>query len=111
MSRNYYSEINLHIVWHTAESALFLTESIEPLTYRILRKRILEFDGICLHAVQRCANSILLIAIIRGITTNTVMDRTAFWNLIERTRRKSGGYPKRTRELYARRIWLLTFTL
>ena len=37
MSRNYYSEINLHIVWHTNGSSPLLTPTLTPIVYRELR--------------------------------------------------------------------------
>ncbi|NOZ40430.1 MAG: IS200/IS605 family transposase [Planctomycetes bacterium] len=51
MSRNYYSEINLHIVWHTKNSSPLLTPSIEPLAYRALRKRIVDTSGAYVHKI------------------------------------------------------------
>ena len=51
MSRNYYSEINLHIVWHTKESMSLLTTEVEPLTHRFLKKRIAETPGAFYHEI------------------------------------------------------------
>ena len=34
MSKSFYSEINLHIVWHTKTSLPLLTPIIEPIAYR-----------------------------------------------------------------------------
>lgn len=45
MLRNYYSEINLHIVWHTKNSLPLLTPEVEPLAHRFLKKRIAETPG------------------------------------------------------------------
>jgi hypothetical protein len=42
MSRNYYGEINLHLVWHTKNSRPLLTQETEPLARRFLKKRIIE---------------------------------------------------------------------
>ena len=42
MSRNYYSEINLHLVWHTKNSLPLLTPAVEPLTHRLLKKRVVD---------------------------------------------------------------------
>ncbi len=42
MSHNYYSEINLHIVWHTKTSSPLLTPNVEPLARRFLKKRIID---------------------------------------------------------------------
>jgi putative transposase len=51
MSRNYYSEINLHIVWHTKDSYPLLTPEIETLVHRFLKKRIAEMPGAFYHEV------------------------------------------------------------
>ena len=51
MSRNYYSEINLHFVWHTKNSLPLLTPAVEPLTHRLLRKRIVDTSGVFVHQI------------------------------------------------------------
>jgi hypothetical protein len=51
MSRQYYSEINLHIVWYTKNSLPLLTPTIEPLAHRELRRRIVETPGSFVHAI------------------------------------------------------------
>lgn len=50
MSRNYYSEIPLHLVWHTKVS-LPLTPTVEPVAHRFLKKRVLETSGVFLHEI------------------------------------------------------------
>jgi putative transposase len=52
MSRNYYSEINLHIVWHTKNSLPLLTPQIEPIAYRFLKRRIIETPGAFVHEIS-----------------------------------------------------------
>jgi putative transposase len=51
MSRSYYSEINLHIVWHTKSSLPLLTPQVEPLAHRFLKKRIAETPGAFYHEI------------------------------------------------------------
>ena len=51
MSRNYYSEINLHIVWRTKGSSPLLTPTVELLTHRALRKRIVDTPGAFVHEI------------------------------------------------------------
>lgn len=51
MSHNYYSEINLHIVWHTKNSSPLLTPSVEPIAHRCLRKRIIETPQAFFHQI------------------------------------------------------------
>jgi putative transposase len=51
MSRNYYSEINLHLVWHAKNSLPLLTPEIESLAHRYLKKRIVEIPGAFVHEI------------------------------------------------------------
>lgn len=51
MSANYYSEINLHLTWHTKESIPLITDRIEPVLYRYLRQRIINTPGIFVHEI------------------------------------------------------------
>jgi putative transposase len=51
MSRNYYSEINLHLVWHTKNSLPLLSPEVEPLTHRLLKKRIVDWPGAFVHEI------------------------------------------------------------
>jgi REP element-mobilizing transposase RayT len=51
MSRNYYSEINLHLVWHTKQSLPILTPSVEAMTHGQLKKRLIELPGIFVHEI------------------------------------------------------------
>jgi putative transposase len=51
MSRNYYSEINLHLVWHTKNSRPLLTPEIEALAHRFLKKRIIDTLGAFVHEI------------------------------------------------------------
>jgi putative transposase len=51
MARTIYSEIHLHITWHTTNSAPIITGSIETQLHRWLRRRILQAPGVLLHAI------------------------------------------------------------
>ena len=51
MSRNYYSEILLHLTWHTKESAPMLTPAVETFVHRWLEKRIVETPGVYVHEI------------------------------------------------------------
>ncbi len=52
MSRNYYSEINLHIVWHAKQSYPMLTPDIEQLAHRELRQKIVNTPGAFVHEIN-----------------------------------------------------------
>lgn len=51
MSRNYYSEINLHLVWHTKNSLPLLKPEVETLAYRFLKKRMIDTPGAYIHEI------------------------------------------------------------
>jgi hypothetical protein len=58
MSRQFYSEINLHIVWHTKNSLPLLTPTIEPLAHRELRRRIVEEPRVACLRPRRHVTSV-----------------------------------------------------
>ena len=51
MSRNYYAEINLHIVWHTKESAPLLVPKVEAIVHHYLRGRCIATSGVYVHEI------------------------------------------------------------
>ena len=51
MSRNYYSEIYLHITWHTKESAPLLTASVEPVVRHAVRGKCINTPGVFIHEI------------------------------------------------------------
>jgi putative transposase len=51
VSRNYYSEINLHITWHTKASLPLLTPQVEPYVHRFLRQYLVNTPGAYVHEV------------------------------------------------------------
>jgi putative transposase len=51
MSRNYYSEIHLHVTWHTKESLPLLTAEVEEFTHRWLKQRIINTPGVFVHEI------------------------------------------------------------
>ena len=51
MSRNYYSEINLHIVWHTKNSLPLLTPDVADATHHCLKKRIVKTPQVFVHEI------------------------------------------------------------
>jgi REP element-mobilizing transposase RayT len=51
MSQNYYSEINLHLTWHTKNSDPLLTGEVEILTHRELRRRCVAEPGVFVHEI------------------------------------------------------------
>ena len=51
MSRNYYAEINLHVTWHTKESAPLLVSKIETIVHQYLRGRCIDTPGVYIHEI------------------------------------------------------------
>jgi putative transposase len=58
MSGNYYSEINLHLTWHTKDSLPLISDRIEPILYRYIRHRIINTPGIFIHEIGGTATHI-----------------------------------------------------
>jgi REP element-mobilizing transposase RayT len=52
MSRNYYSEINLHLVWHTKLSRPLLTPQVEAVVHHYIRGRLINTAGVFVHEVN-----------------------------------------------------------
>ena len=51
MSDSVYSEINLHIIWHTKNSLLMITPMIEDRLYHYLTHKIIETPGAYLPSI------------------------------------------------------------
>jgi putative transposase len=51
MARNYYAEINLHIVWHTKGSASLLVPHVEAVVHHCIRGRCIATPGTFFHEI------------------------------------------------------------
>jgi putative transposase len=51
MSRNFYSEIHLHVTWHTKESQPLLVPQTEAVVHHYLRGRCCNTPGVFIHEV------------------------------------------------------------
>ena len=51
MSHNYYSEINLHLTWHTKDSLPLLVPRVEELAHGCVRQRIINTPGAFVHEI------------------------------------------------------------
>jgi len=51
MARNCYSEINLHLTWHTKESLPLLTGDVEGLAHRYIKQKIINTEGAFVHEI------------------------------------------------------------
>jgi REP-associated tyrosine transposase len=51
MARNYYSEINLHLTWHTKNSSPLLVPKVESIAHDSLRGRCINTPGVFVHEV------------------------------------------------------------
>ncbi|NLE59084.1 MAG: IS200/IS605 family transposase [Planctomycetes bacterium] len=60
MPRNVYSEINLHLTWHTKHDAPVLVDAIENRTHHYLRHRALQTPGVVVHEVGGTADHVHL---------------------------------------------------
>jgi putative transposase len=69
MSRNYYSEIHLHVVWHAKQSDPMLTPEIERLVHRELRQKIVNWPGVFVHEINGTATHVHLVVSIAPTIT------------------------------------------
>ena len=60
MARNYYSEIHLHLVWHTKSSLPLLIGAVEVETHRAIRRKIVQFPGAFVHEIGGTDNHVHL---------------------------------------------------
>lgn len=51
MAKRSYSEINLHITWHTKDNSPLITPEIEADLYKYLRNKIIKTDGVYFHGI------------------------------------------------------------
>lgn len=58
MSRRAYSEINLHIVWHTKNNLPLIKPQLESKLYEFLRKKMLETPEVFVHAIGGIENHV-----------------------------------------------------
>jgi putative transposase len=52
MSRNYYSEINLHLVWRVKNSQPLLTARLESVVHQLIRQKIANTPGAFYHEIN-----------------------------------------------------------
>jgi len=60
MPRNVYSEIHLHITWHTKGNQPALVDEIEHQLHRYLKQRALHTSGVFVHAIDGVADHVHL---------------------------------------------------
>jgi putative transposase len=62
MARNYYSEIHLHLVWRTKNSAPLLTPPVEAATHHAVRGRLINTPGAFVHEVGGVEDHVHVVA-------------------------------------------------
>ena len=51
MSVRVYSEINLHITWHTKNDLSMINEKVEPQLFQYVKDRVIQTQGAYFHAI------------------------------------------------------------
>ncbi len=64
MPRNVYSEIHLHLTWHTLNNAPVLVDMVESQTHRNLRHRAIQSEGVIVHEMGGVADHVHLVVTI-----------------------------------------------
>lgn len=65
MAKRSYSEINLHITWHTKDNLPLITIEIEAALYKFLRNKVIKTDGAYFHAIGGIEDHIHIAASVR----------------------------------------------
>ncbi len=61
MPRNVYSEIHLHLTWHTLNNVPVLVDMVESQTHRHLRQRAIQSEGVIVHEINGVADHVHLV--------------------------------------------------
>ena len=62
MSNRSYSEINLHMTWHTKDNLPFIGDNLEPNLYAFIKNRVVQDRQTYFHAIGGIADHIHLAA-------------------------------------------------
>jgi len=68
MPHNYYSEINLHVTWHTKHSLPLLTPTVEPVVHRYITQRLIHEEGVFVHEIGGTETHVHLIVTVPPTT-------------------------------------------
>jgi putative transposase len=68
MPHNYYSEINLHVTWHTKDGLPLLTPTVEPLVHRYIKQRLIHEKGVFVHEIGGIETHIHLVVTVPPTT-------------------------------------------
>ena len=60
MPRNVYSDIKLHVTWHTKESRFMIKHEMEQTVYDVIRRRATDPDGVFVHEIGGTMNHVHL---------------------------------------------------
>ena len=64
MPRNVYSEVNLHVLWHTKETRLLIKPDMQETVYDHIRRRAIAPGEVFVHEIGGTANHVHLAATI-----------------------------------------------
>lgn len=73
MSQNYYSEIYLHLTWHTKLSWPLLVPDVETLTWKCLREKVGALGDIQIHEIGGIETHVYLALSIEPTVTISAM--------------------------------------
>ena len=104
MARNYYAEINLHVVWHTKGSARLLEPKVEAVVQHYLRGRCINTEGVYIHeiggievfeALKRDRNTARIPVLVLADRQLSAEDRLQLNSLVQSVRGKSDSQADR----------------
>ena len=85
MAHTAFSEIHLHIVWHTKLSMALLTPPLETFVHHQIRHRLLAEEGVLVHAIGGTENHVhVAIAIPPTVLISELIGRIKDFGLRDR---------------------------
>jgi putative transposase len=76
MAGNYYSEINLHAVWHTKLSMPLLTPDVECVVHQYLRQMLVRESGVFVHEIGGTETHIhIAMSVVPTVLTSELIGR------------------------------------
>jgi putative transposase len=95
MSRNYYSEIHLHLIWRTKHNQPLLTPAVEALVHRCVRGRLVNTPGAFVHAIGGTPDHVhVVVSVVPTILISDLVGQLKGASSHEANQRP-GGQPKR----------------
>jgi len=91
MSRNYYSELHLHITWHTKASSPLITPDVEEMMFASLREKAARLGKVYIHELAFPTHVHVALSIEPTVTPSEMIGELKGYSSHEVNRRLRAG--------------------